>query len=214
VVVGYQGYLELIADLLGEKQVIGSGMRKEVQRAETAIEAALDGKSVAVVSSGDAGIYGMAGLVFELLQKRGLDLPVEVVPGITAASLAAAALGAPLMNDFVVLSLSDLLTPWPLIEKRLQLAAQGDWVIVFYNPKSRSRTSQIERAQAILLEQRSPQTPVGMVYKAGRSQEQRVISDLAHFLEEPLDMSTVVIVGNSQSFVYKDFLVTPRGYRL
>lgn len=213
-VVGYGEYLRLIKNLLAYKLVISSGMCQEVERAELAIQEAQNGKIVAVISSGDAGIYGMAGLVLGLLQKKSLDVAVEVIPGITAASLAAASLGAPLMNDFAVISLSDLLTPWALIERRLQSAAQGDWVIVIYNPKSNHRTRQIEQAQSICLQHRRPDTPVGIVQKAGREDEKRIISNLAEFLKEPIDMSTTVIIGNSQTIVYKEMLITPRGYQI
>lgn len=214
VVVGYKNYLNLIENLLLNKQIIGSGMKQEIQRAEAAIEAALEGKNTAVISSGDAGIYGMAGLVLEIMQKRELDLPVEIVPGITAAVLAAASLGAPLMNDYITMSLSDLMTPWNIIEKRLDLAAQGDWVIALYNPKSHGRSTQIETARSILLKYRDGKTPVGIVYKAGREDEKKTISTLADFTKEPIDMSTIIIIGNSQTSKFNDFMITARGYKV
>lgn len=217
VVVGYRPYVELIEGILSpEQDVIKSGMRQEVQRARLAIDFALDGKMAAVVSSGDAGIYGMAGLVLELLFQEGAQKQVdfEVIPGITAASAAASLLGAPLMHDFAVISLSDLLTPWEVILRRIKAAALGDFVIVFYNPKSKKRVHQIEEARKILLEHRSPETPVGIVTSAGRDGERAVVSDLEHFLDEEINMFSVVVVGNSHSYAAEGWMITPRGYEV
>lgn len=211
VIVGYKTYLSFVADLVKDKEIVSSGMRKEVDRARLALEKARAGYSVAVVSSGDAGVYGMAGVVLELAKDQ---VPVEVVPGVTAATSAASVLGAPLMHDFAVISLSDLLTPWDTIMKRLQAAALSDFVIVLYNPKSGGRRQQIEIAREIFLKHKSPDTPVGIVQNAGRKNESKVISDLAHMLEEEINMQTTVMVGNSQTRVLHGKMITPRGYIL
>lgn len=215
VVVGYRSYLQLLKGVLAAgQQVEGSGMRQEVERARLAVEYALSGRRVAVVSSGDAGVYGMAGLVLEVLLATGRQEEIDfaVVPGITAASAAAALLGAPLMHDFAVISLSDLLTPWDVIQRRIEAAARGDFVVVFYNPRSRHRVGQIAAARQILLQHRVPETPVGVVTAAGRSGQRLVISNLMNFLETEIDMQSVVLVGNSQSYVKDGYMVTPRGY--
>jgi precorrin-3B C17-methyltransferase len=218
VIVGYRTYLQLLKEILptGGQLIEGSGMRQEVERARLAVAHALAGRRVAVVSSGDAGVYGMAGLVLEVLLGTGRQSEVDfrVVPGITAASAAAALLGAPLMHDFAVISLSDLLTPWEVIKRRIEAAAWGDFVVVFYNPKSRRRVTQIEEAREVLLRHRKPDTPVGVVTGAGRSGQQVVLSDLERFLEAEIDMQSVVLVGNSQSYIRDGFMVTPRGYRI
>ncbi len=217
VVVGYTPYLKLLAEVLTPGQVVeGSGMREEVARARLAVELALSGRRVAVVSSGDAGIYGMAGLVLEVLLETGEHdrVEFEVVPGITAASAAAALLGAPLMHDFAVISLSDLLTPWDVILRRIEAAAWGDFVIVFYNPKSRHRVKQIAAAREVILRYRDPATPVGIVTGAGRAGQRVVLSDLAGFLKEEINMHSLVLVGNSRSYIKDGHLVTPRGYRI
>lgn len=216
IVVGYKVYLNLITELLKGKQVINTGMTREVERCQLAIERARGGAKVALVSSGDPGVYGMAGLALELLFKEGLlgAVPVEIVPGITSATAAAALLGAPLMHDFVVISLSDLLTPWDVIASRLHLAAQGDFVVVLYNPTSRRRTQQIKTAQRILLEYKDSCTPVGIVRNASREGEEVIITTLSKMLEYPLDMFTTVIIGNSNSKQLGNYLVTLRGYRL
>ncbi len=216
VIVGYHTYLDLIAEQIEGKTIVGSGMMQEIERCEEAVRQAVCGCNVAVVSSGDPGIYGMAGLVLELILKlRPEERPeVHVIPGVSAVGAAAAALGAPLMHDFAVISLSDLLTPWELIEKRVLAAAQADFVIALYNPKSTRRTSQIEKVKEILLAHRSPATPVGIVRNATRADEEIQLSTLAHFTEEKIDMFTVVIIGNSQTFTSDGYMVTPRGYRL
>lgn len=217
VIVGYRTYLRLLKDILppGGQIVEGSGMRQEVERARLAVAHALSGQRVAVVSSGDAGVYGMAGLVLEVLLRTGRESEVDfqVVPGITAASTAASLLGAPLMHDFAVISLSDLLTPWEVIRRRIEAAAWGDYVVVFYNPKSRRRITQIEEAREILLRHRLPGTPVGVVTGAGRRDQRIALSDLERFLSVEIDMQSVVLVGNSQSYVKDGYMVTPRGYR-
>ncbi|NPV29448.1 MAG: precorrin-3B C(17)-methyltransferase [Firmicutes bacterium] len=217
VVVGYRPYLRLLEGvLLPEQEQVGSGMREEVDRARRAVALALAGRKVAVVSSGDAGIYGMAGLVLEVLLSTGRQDQVDfqVVPGITAASAAAALLGAPLMHDFAVISLSDLLTPWEAILRRIEAAARGDFVVVFYNPRSRKRAHQLLVAREVLLRHRKPETPVGVVTGAGRPGQQVVLTDLARLPSVEVNMQSLVLVGNSQSYVKDGYLITPRGYPL
>lgn len=217
VVVGYRPYIQLLNGVLSpDQEIVGSGMRQELERARLAVDLARSGRRVAVVSSGDAGVYGMAGLVLELLVKSGArdQVDFQVVPGITAASAAAALLGAPLMHDFAVISLSDLLTPWEVILKRIEAAARGDFVTVFYNPRSRKRVNQIREARDVLLRYRPPETPVGIVTAAGRPGQRVVISDLAGFLDQEINMHSLVLVGNSRSYVRDGFLITPRGYRV
>ncbi|SHK42925.1 precorrin-3B C(17)-methyltransferase [Desulforamulus aeronauticus] len=211
VVAGYHTYLELIPDLLQDKEIIATAMRGEVERARQAVELALAGKTVAVVSSGDPGIYGMAGILIEVAEGR---VPVKIIPGITAASAAAASLGAPLMNDFAVISLSDLLTPWETMLKRLEAAAAGDFVMVLYNPRSHGRPDHIKTAQEIMLKHKSPTTPVGIVRKARRGEETRTLTTLQNMLDFEIDMLSTVIIGNSQTRVAGHYMVTPRGYRL
>lgn len=216
VVIGYKTYIELISELLSaDQEIIKSKMTEEVERANQVIDLARKGKSVAIISSGDPGVYGMAGLILEVREKRRLaELEVEIVPGITAASAAAASLGAPLMHDYAVISLSDLLTPWEVIEGRLKEAARADFVAALYNPKSSRRTEQIEIARDIFLEYRDSTTPVGIVRSAKRGNEEVTITSLADMLEEKIDMLTTVIIGNSESYQSSNFLITPRGYQL
>ena len=215
VIVGYKIYLNLISDLIKEKQeTYHSGMRQEKERAEKAIELAKKGKKVAIISSGDSGVYGMAGLVFELIDKKEYGLEVEVVSGITAANAAAAVLGAPLMHDYAVISLSDLLTPWKQIKKRLKNAAKADFITVLYNPRSSKRTEQIKYAQKIFLEYQKNDTPVGIVRSVGRKGEKKVIAELSNMLTEKIDMLSTVIIGNSETYVSKGRMITPRGYNL
>lgn len=217
VVIGYRPYLRYLEGVLRSDQVVeGSGMGEEVSRARRALALARAGHYVAVVSSGDPGVYGMAGLMLEVILSEGAGQEVgfEVVPGVTAALAGAALLGAPLMHDFAVISLSDLLTPWEVIARRLEAAAWADFVIVLYNPRSRKRTWQLEEARRILLQYRSPQTPVGVVNAAGRPGQQVFLSTLAAFLELPVTMDSLVLVGNSQTFARDGYLVTPRGYKI
>ena len=216
VVAGYHTYLDLVSELIAGKTVIGSGMMQEVERCEAAVESAKNGNQVVVISSGDPGIYGMAGLVLELVVKipESLRPEVRIIPGVSAVGSAAAVLGAPLMHDFAVISMSDLMTPWELIEKRVRAAAEADFVIAIYNPKSMRRTEQIEKVREILLQHRVATTPVGVVRSVGRPDQVAVISTLEHFTEEKIDMFTTVIIGNSQTFQQGDFMITPRGYAL
>ncbi|HEY6008801.1 MAG TPA: cobyric acid synthase, partial [Geobacteraceae bacterium] len=212
VVVGYKTYLDLITPLLAGKEVVSSGMMREVERCAEALRFARAGRTVVLVSSGDAGIYGMAGLALELADE-GADVEIVVVPGVSAVQAAAAALGAPLMHDFAVISLSDLLTPWDLIERRLVAAAAADFVVALYNPRSRGRVRHLERAREILIAARPAATPVGIVRNASRPGEERVVTTLADMLDHEVDMFSLVIVGNSATFVDgKGRMVTPRGY--
>lgn len=212
VIIGYKTYLKFLDDLLEGKEVVDSGMRKEVERCQLAVDKAKEGKKVAVVSSGDAGVYGMAGVVLELVGEA--DLEVEIVPGITAANAAAASLGAPLMHDFAVISLSDLLTPWELIKKRLACAAEGDFIITLYNPRSKGRRDQIVEAKEIIAQHRSNDTPVGIVRNAKREGEEVVITTLGEMLNQEIDMFTMVVIGNSNTFSNGKYMITPRGYHL
>jgi len=210
-VVGYKTYLHLIEPLLGGKEVVSSGMMKEVERCREAIRRAGEGRTVALVSSGDSGIYGMAGLVLELTPPDCIE--VVTVPGVSAVQAAASVLGAPLMHDFAVVSLSDLLTPWDLIEKRLEAAASADFVIALYNPRSKGRTRHVERALEIMLQCRAPDTPVGIVRNACREGEEKILSTLAEIPLSRIDMFSMVIVGNSSTYVDgHGRMVTPRGY--
>ena len=216
VIAGYHTYLDLVADMIVGKNVIGSGMMQEVERCSAAVESARSGNRVAVISSGDPGIYGMAGLVLELVMK--LPEPqrpeVRIIAGVSAVSSAAALLGAPLMHDFAVISMSDLMTPWPVIEQRVKAAAEADFVIAIYNPKSNRRTEQIEKVREILLQHRSADTPVGVVRSVSRPDQAVTISTLDGFTEENIDMFTTVIIGNSQTFRQGNRMITPRGYSL
>jgi precorrin-3B C17-methyltransferase len=228
VVVGYSTYIELIAPLIADKEVISTGMTREVARVEAAIEQALAGKSCAIVSSGDPGIYAMAGLVFETCEIKAVTvvapdskhemsedievLTVEVVPGIPALCAGAALLGAPLTHDFAAISLSDLLTPWERIEQRIEAAAGSDFVIVLYNPKSKKRTWQLDRARQILLKHRHKNTPVGIVSRAMRKKQNVEILTLETMHTADVDMQTTVFIGSSTSSQYLEFMYTPRGY--
>jgi len=214
--VGYITYIDLIRDFIGEREVISTGMTREIERCRKAVEVASAGRRVAVVSSGDPGVYGMAGLVLEIMEAQGLlgVIPVEIIPGITSATASAAKLGAPLMHDFAVISLSDLLTPWETIAKRLEAAARADFVIVLYNPASKKRTWQIEKAQEIFLRHKPPTTPVGIVKNAAREEETVLITDLQSLLAHPVDMLSTVIVGNRSTRQAGDFMITPRGYQV
>ncbi|SKC75614.1 precorrin-3B C(17)-methyltransferase [Maledivibacter halophilus] len=212
VIVGYKTYINIIEDLIKEKEIINSGMKKEVERCEITIDEAEKGKIVSIVSSGDPGVYGMAGAVLELVNKRNSDVEVEIVPGITAANAAAASLGAPLMHDYAVISLSDLLTDWEVIKKRIDCAAAGDFIITLYNPKSKGRITQIEDAREIIMKYRKPSTTVGIVRNAKREGEQVKITNLERMLEHNIDMFTIVIIGNSNTYESNNMMITPRGY--
>ncbi len=227
-VAGYTTYIELITDLIQDKEIISTGMMREVERVEKAIEQALAGKSCALVSGGDPGIYAMAGLVFEICKQRDIklvraqdkdnytdndtDLLIEIVPGIPALAAGAALAGAPLTHDFAAISLSDLLTPWEKIEKRLTCAAMADFVIVLYNPKSKKRDWQLKRAQELILEHRDGTTPVGIITGAMRNNQNISFTSLNQLETAQVGMQTVLFIGSSASLRYLDFLFTPRGY--
>jgi len=213
-IVGYKLYIDLIADIVKDKQIIASTMRKEIERVELAIHEAQTGKTVSIISSGDPGVYGMAGLALEMAYKENIDLPIEIIPGIPAANAAAAVLGAPLMHDYAVISLSDLLTPWEIIEKRVKYAAEADFVIVLYNPMSSQRDWQLKKASDIILRHKSPNTPVGIVKDVSREDESVIITTLDKMATHPIDMTTIIIIGNSTTFVYRNYMVTKRGYNI
>ena len=217
VIVGYTTYIKLLEDLIRNKEVISSGMTEEIKRVKLAIKKALAGKDVCLVCSGDPGVYGMAGLALELLNKEEIDrIKIEIIPGIIAASSCASLLGAPLMHDFAVISLSDLLTDMQLIKQRIKKACAGDFVIVFYNPRSKKRTRPLKKAWQILMEHKSPNTPVGIVRNAERDNTEVIITILKDMLSyaEKIDMTTVIIVGNAHTFVKARYMITPRGYKL
>lgn len=213
VIAGYTVYIDLIAHLIQQKEILTTSMKQEIDRCRMAIEAAVSGKTVSMVCSGDAGVYGMAGLIYELSQ----DYPpieIEVIPGITAACSGAAVLGAPLMHDFAVISLSDLLTPWQKIEARIHAAAQADFVICLYNPSSKKRHDYLEKACRIVLEYQSPNTMCGYVKSIGRDGQHAQILSLEQLTTTPVNMFTTVYIGNSQTKVIAGKLVTPRGYQV
>jgi precorrin-3B C17-methyltransferase len=213
VVVGYRTYLDLVRDCLNPaSEVLSSSMMQEIDRCRKALELAEEGKRVALVCGGDPGIYAMAGLVFELAKTMDATVPIDVIPGIAALNSCAAILGAPLMHDFAAISLSDLMTPWELIVRRLEAVAPAEFVVVIYNPKSKKRTDQIVKTREIMLAYRSPDTPVGIVSGATREHETVRLTTLEKMLDEEIGMQTTVIIGNSQTFVWRDKMVTPRGY--
>jgi len=212
VVVGYRSYIKLIEPYLGQKEVIASGMGAEVERVKTAISQAKKGKIVSLVSSGDSGIYGMAGLVGEVLGGQPGDIDIEVIPGVPLLVASATLLGAPISGDFASISLSDYLVSWEEISRRLELAAEGNFVIVLYNPRSQKRQRQLIKAREIILRYRPPSTPVGIATNAYRQEQEVVVTDLEHMLDYEIGMNTTVIVGNSATFNLDGWMVTPRGY--
>ncbi len=227
-VAGYTTYIDLIRPLIRDKHIISTPMMKEVERVQAAIDTALDGHSCALVSSGDPGIYAMAGLVFELCKQKEITvcrpdenrpadndpsaLQIEIIPGIPALAAGAALLGAPLTHDFAVISLSDLLTNWELIEKRLDAAARADFVIVLYNPKSKRRSDQLEKACQIISAHRPARTPAGVVTGAMREHQKIEMTTLEELPAAEVGMQTIVFIGSSASTDYLDFMFTPRGY--
>ena len=227
-IAGYTTYIDLIKPVIAGKEIIATGMKKEVDRVEKAISEALSGKVCALISGGDAGIYAMAGLVFEMCEKKGIrlirngsdrpstedgnTLEIEVVPGIPALASGASLVGAPLTHDFCAISLSDLLTPWETIERRIEAAASADFVIAIYNPKSKKRDWQLNRAQEIILKYRKPSTPVGVVTSAMRENQDVTVVSLENLDQAEVGMQTVLFVGNQASVKYLDFMYTPRGY--
>lgn len=214
VVVGYTLYVELVKELCEGKIVQSTSMKKEVDRCKIALDYALQGKTVAFVCSGDAGVYGMAGVMCEVAEEHP-DVEIKTVAGITAACSGAAILGAPLIHDFAVISLSDLLTPWEKIEKRLKLSGEADFVICLYNPKSRKRHDYIDKAAEYIAEYRGWDTVCGYVKNIGREGEKGIICTLKDLVDNPdIDMFTTVFIGNSQTRLLNGRMVTPRGYRL
>lgn len=212
VIAGYTVYIDLIKEHFPNKQLLSTPMKQEVDRCKMAIEETLKGSTVAMVCSGDAGVYGMAGLIYELAQNYP-PIEIEVVAGITAACSGAAVLGAPLIHDFAVISLSDLLTPYELIEKRLDLAAQGDFVLCLYNPSSKKRSDYLQKACDIVLKSRGGDTICGIVQNIGREGECAQVLPLSQLRNTQVDMFTTVYIGNSNTQNIGGKMVTPRGYR-
>jgi len=218
-IVGYETYVNIVQDLIDGKDVYRYAMTEEVERARQCIDLAKSGKTVSLVSSGDPGIYGMAGLIYEMLAESGWDpkdgLPVEIIPGVSALNSCASIIGSPLMTDFAVLSMSDLLVPWEIIVKRVEAAAQGDFVIVIYNPSSKKRIHQLQDTIKILLKYRKPTTPVSIIKGAFRDSQSVVLTDLENITNysDKLGMISTVIIGNSSTYNYKNLMINPRGYK-
>lgn len=213
VVVGYKYYFQFVSHYLQpDAECVDTGMRQETARAREAFRFADEGKEVAVISSGDAGIYGMAPLIYEMAEELKSDIEIEVLPGISAFQTAASILGAPIGHDFCIISLSDLMTPWAKIERRIIAAAEADFITAIYNPKSIKRYWQIERLRELFLKERDANTPVGIVRQAGREDQEVTYTTLAEFDAEQIDMFTMVIIGNSQTFTTRNRMITPRGY--
>ncbi|BBM48222.1 precorrin-3B C(17)-methyltransferase [Leptotrichia wadei] len=211
IIVGYKTYTDLIKEYFPNIEIKSSSMMKEVDRCIEVLKLAKDGKNVALISSGDAGVYGMAGIMYEVINEND-DIEVEIIAGVTATNAAAAIVGAPIMHDYVTISLSNLLTDWKLIKKRLELAAQGDFIVSLYNPKSKGRTTQIAEAQQIMLKYKSKNTPVAIVRNAGRENEEYEITTLENMLNFEINMLTIVLIGNSNTYIKKGKMITPRGY--
>ncbi len=219
VIIGYSTYIALVQHLIKDKEIHEYSMTQEVERANQAIEFAESGKIISLVSSGDAGIYGMAGLVYEVLADRGWKrengIYVEIVPGVSALNSCSALIGSPLMTDFAVVSMSDLLVPWDIIMQRVDAAAKGDFVIVIYNPQSKKRIHQLRDTKDLLLKYREPSTPVAIVKAAYRDAQKIIMTDLEHVLEhtDSLGMLSTVIIGNSSTFMHDGLMINPRGYK-
>lgn len=209
IIIGYKTYMDLIKEYYPGKEMKNSQMTKEVDRCIDVLKLVKEGKNVALISSGDAGVYGMAGIMLEIADG---EVEVEIIPGVTATNAAAAIVGAPVMHDYVTISLSNLLTDWELIKKRLELAAQGDFVVSIYNPKSRGRVTQIEEAREIMLKYKPKTTPVAIVRNAGREDEEHVVTTLDEMLNHEINMLTIVIIGNANTFIKDGKMITPRGY--
>jgi len=210
-IIGYTVYIDLVKEYFKEKVFLTTPMRQEIKRCELAFEEALKGKCVAMICSGDAGVYGMAGLILEIGEKY-KAVEIEIIPGVTAATGGAALLGAPLMHDFAVISLSDLLTPWEKIEKRLLAAASADFVIGMYNPSSKKRHDYLSKACTLLLQYKNEDTVCGITWNIGRVGERKQILTLKELQNTEVDMFATVFVGNSQTKKIEDYMVTPRGY--
>ncbi|MDT3670410.1 MAG: precorrin-3B C(17)-methyltransferase [Aromatoleum sp.] len=219
-IIGYVTYIRLVADLVEGKEVVKKSMTEELDRAIEALDRAKQGKKVALISSGDAGVYGMAGPTFDVLFQAGWtpptgrpgDIEVEIIPGASALNTCAALVGAPLTHDFCAISLSDLLTPWPAIARRLHAAAAADFVVALYNPKSGRRARQILEAQRLFLAHRRPDTPVAIVKSAYRPKQRIEFTTLEKMTECDIGMLSTVLIGNSNTFVRDGLMVTPRGY--
>jgi len=212
-VIGYQAYIDFIRPLLHQKTVFATTMGKEIERVNRAIDLARQGKVVSLISSGDSGVYGMAGLVGEILLQQNSKPAIELIPGVPAMVTAGALLGAPLNSDVATISLSNYLVPWEDIEQRLHLAAKGDFVIVLYNPKSKKRRQELEKAKNIVLQYRSRTSPVGIVTNAYRPEQNIIFTDLDNLTDCPVDMNTIIIIGNSKTIISSNWMVTPRGYQ-
>ena len=213
-IVGYATYVRLIEDMIEGKELVVTGMRGEIDRCKKALEIAQTGKDVAIISSGDAGVYGMAGLIMDLASKQGAKVEIKVIPGVTASIAAAAHLGAPLMNDFCHISLSDLMTPWEVIEKRLHAAAAADFVICLYNPRSKGRPHHLRKALDIIAQYKAGTTVVGIGKDVARPKEIDEITTIDDLDETMVNMTSIVIVGNKETYVHDGRMITPRGYQL
>ena len=214
VVTGYTTYIDILKEYFPNKNYIATPMMREVERCKIAVEEAMKNKTVAMVSSGDSGIYGMAGIIYQVAEELNAEIEIETVPGVTAASSAASVLGAPLMHDLSIISLSDLMTPLDLIMKRVDCAGIGDMIVCLYNPKSKKRTDYLEQAADILMKYRKPETPVGIVRNAGRKDESKLITTLGELKTADVDMFCIVIIGNSQTHTSNGRMITPRGYNI
>lgn len=211
VIAGYTTYINLVKEEFADKEFYSSGMKREIERCQEVLEVAKTGKTVALISSGDSGIYGMAGIMLEVAMESGIE--VEIVPGITSTIAGAALVGAPLMHDQAIISLSDLLTEWEVIKRRLHCASQGDFIISLYNPKSRTRVEQIVEAREIMLQYKKSSTPVALLRYIGRKEENYTLTTLEDFLKYDIDMFTIVTVGNSNTYIKNGRMITPRGYQ-
>ncbi len=214
VIIGYKTYINLLKNFQTKRKIISSGMTKEIERARLAIKLAKEGKVVSLVSGGDSGIYGMSGLTLELLNNEEYNIKVKIISGLTALTAASSLLGAPLTDDFAVISLSNLLTDIRQIIKRVELAVKGDFVIIFYNPQSNTRKEPLKKAYKILEKYLKAKTPIGIVRNARRTGQEIIISTLEDMPFEKIDMSTIVIIGNSKTYAKNGFMITPRGYKI
>lgn len=212
IIAGYTTYINLVKNEFSEKEFYSSGMKKEIERCQEVLELAKIGKNVALISSGDSGIYGMAGIMLEVALNDDNGIEVEVIPGITSTVAGAALVGAPLMHDQAIISLSDLLTDWEVIKKRIECASQGDFVISLYNPKSKTRVDQIVEARDIMLKHKKSTTPVALLRHIGRTDENYTLTTLGEFLNYDIDMFTIVTIGNSNTYIKDGKMITPRGY--
>ncbi len=210
VIVGYTPYIDYLGDLTEGKELFSTGMKGEIERCKKAIDFVRGGQTTSIVSTGDAGLYGMAGPILELAE----DIDVEIVPGVTAAFSAAAELGAAIMHDYASISLSDLMTPWSVILKRVESAAEADFIITIYNPRSKGRPDHLNEAIDLVLKYRDPKTPVGIVKNSGRDGREITITRLDSIEYEKIDMLTVLLIGNTQTYIENDRMITPRGYNI